>query len=35
MSNNDNGIVETLKQSPENGFRMLIARWATTVATAL
>ena len=27
MGINDNGIVETLKQSPENGFRMLMAKY--------
>lgn len=31
MSNNDNGIVETLKQSPENGFRMLMAKYQEPV----
>ena len=31
MSINDNGIVETLKQSPENGFRMLMAKYQEPV----
>ena len=31
MSINDNGIVETLKQSPENGFRMLMAKYQESV----
>lgn len=31
MSINDNGIVETLKQSPENGFRMLMAKYQENV----
>ena len=31
MSINDNGIVETLKQSPENGFRMLMAKYREPV----
>lgn len=31
MGINDNGIVETLKQSPENGFRMLMAKYQEPV----
>ena len=31
MSINDNSIVETLKQSPENGFRMLMAKYQEPV----
>lgn len=31
MGINDNGIVETLKQSPENGFRMLMAKYQKPV----
>ena len=31
MGINDNGIVETLKQSPENGFRMLMMRYQEPV----
>ena len=31
MGINDNGIVETLKQSPENGFRMLMAKYQESV----
>ena len=31
MGINDNGIVETLKQSPENGFRMLMMRYQKPV----
>ena len=31
MSINDNGIVETLKQSPENEFRMLMAKYQEPV----
>ena len=27
MSINDKGIVDTLKQSPENGFRMLMMKY--------
>ena len=31
MGINDNGIVETLKQSPEDGFRMLMAKYQESV----
>lgn len=31
MSINDNGIVETLKENPQNGFRMLMAKYQENV----
>ena len=31
MSINDNGIVDTLKENPQNGFRMLMAKYQENV----
>ena len=30
MSINDNGIMDTLKENPENGFRMLMTKYQET-----
>ena len=31
MSINDNGIMEALKENPQNGFRMLMAKYQESV----
>ena len=31
MSINDNGIIEALKENPQNGFRMLMAKYQENV----